>query len=167
MEPLNYHGSNSQVTTFSGSVGWQPSQLLAIVGSVKLVDHKADDPGDVTRTEAGLDLSPGGTVSSVGLRVAAQAGDLPENGYNDLRGFATFSMGPFDLSLDALVTAYEEKIDGEDRALRLIGSARCDISRLLRLSANLRLTRSPIYEEDVAGVLRLDYGHGVGSGVYQ
>jgi hypothetical protein len=135
------------------------------------VDHKADNPGDVTRAEAGFDLSLGrtgdGKGSSVGLRAALQTADIPENGCNDLRGFAVFSAGPLDLSLDALVTAYEEKIDGEDRALRIIGSAGWDITPLLSLSADLRLTRSPIYEEDVAGVLRLDYGHGVGSGVYQ
>ena len=162
---------DDEVTTISGSAEWRSSGLLTFLCSAKTVDHKLDDPGDVMRTEAGADLDlgemGGGNVKIAGLRMAVQSGDLAENGYNDLRGFATFSMGRLAFTLDALVTAYEETIDGEDQALRLTGSAGWEITPLIKVTGDLRLTRSPIYEEDLAAVLRFDYGHGVGSGVYR
>ena len=158
---------DDEVTTFSGNAEWRPSELMTLLGTVKMVDHKADDPGDVMRTEAGIDLTLNGYVNVAGFRIAAQSGDLPENGYNDLRGFTMFSFGRLACALDALVTSYEEQIDGEDQALQVTGSAGWEITKLLKISTDLRLTRSPVYEEDVSAVLRLDYGHGVGSGVYK
>jgi hypothetical protein len=158
---------DDEVTTISGSVEWRSSQLLTLLGSAKMINHKLDDPGGVMRTEAGFDLALGGDVSIAGLRLANQSGDLAENEYNDLRGFSTFSVGRLAFALDALLTAYEEQIDGEDQALRFVGSVGWKISPLLKISGDLRLTRSPVYDEDVSAVLRLDYGHGVGSGVYR
>jgi hypothetical protein len=158
---------SDEVTTISGSVEWRSSQLLTLLGSAKLVNHKLDDPGEVMRTEAGFDLAPDGDVSIAGLRLATQSGDLAENEYNDLRGFSTFSVGRLAFALDAIITAYEEQIDGEDQALQVTGSAGWQITPTLKVSTDLRLKRSPVYDEDVSAVLRLDYGHGVGSGVYK
>jgi hypothetical protein len=162
---------DDEVTTISGSIEWRSSQLLTLLGSAKMVNHKLDDPGEVMRTEAGFDLAlggiGGGDDSIAGLRLATQSGDLAENEYNDLRGFSTFSVGRLAFALDALLTAYEEQIDGEDQALQITGSAGWKVHELLKISADLRLTRSPVYDEDVSAVLRLDYGHGVGSGVYR
>lgn len=158
---------DDEVTTMSGSAQWRPSGPLTFLCSAKAVDHKLDDPGDVIRAEAGADMAMDGILTAAGLRMAVQSGDLAENEYNDLRGFASFSTGRLAFTLDALLTAYEEPIDGEDQALRFTGSAGWKITPLLKVSGDLRLTRSPIYEEDIAAVLRLDYGHGVGSGVYR
>jgi hypothetical protein len=158
---------DDEVTAFTGYAQWRPLNLLTLLGSVKKVDHKLEDPGDILRTEAGIDLALDGKLKVAGLRIAGQSGDLPENGYSDLRGFATLALGRLSLALDNLVTTYEVPIDGEDQALQFTGSVGWKISELFKVSGSLRLTRSPVYEEDVAGVIRLDYGHGVGSGVYR
>jgi hypothetical protein len=153
-----------EVRIMKVEINWTPVGRLEIHGAFKNTDHKEADPGDNTRTEIGLDLDTPAFLDRIGLRLASQTGDLPENEYNELRAYFMASMGSFRWSLDALALMYEEKISGEDQTTQFVGSAGWKLTDNFDLSGDLRVTRSPVYDEDLAVVLRARYDFGTGSG---
>jgi hypothetical protein len=153
-----------EVRIMRGGFSWSPAGGLDVHGALQTTDHKEADPGDNTRTEIGLDLDTEAFLDRIGLRLASQAGDLPENEYSELRAYCMASMGSFRWSLDALALMYEEKINGEDQTTQVVGSAGWKLTDNFDVSGDLRITRSPVYDEDMAVVLRARYDFGTGSG---
>lgn len=153
-----------EVRIMKGEINWSPVGRLEVHGAFRNTDHKEADPGDSTRTEIGLDLDTKTLLDKIGLRVASQAGDLPENEYSEMRAFCMATMGSVRWSLDALALTYEEKIGGEDQTTQLVGSAGWKLTDKFDLSGDLRMTKSPVYDEDLAIVLRARYDFGNGSG---
>jgi len=153
-----------EVRIMKGEINWSPVDRLEVHGAYRNTDHKEADPGDSTRTEIGLDLDTKTLLDKIGLRVASQAGDLPENEYREMRAFCMATMGSVRWSLDALALTYEEKIGGEDQTTQLVGSAGWKLTDKFDLSGDLRMTKSPVYDEDLAIVLRARYDFGNGSG---
>lgn len=163
-----FHSSNinpaDEVRIMKGEISWSPAGRLEVHGALKNTDHKEADPGDNTRTEIAFYLDTEAFLDRIGLRLANQAGDLPENEYSELRAYCMASMGSFRWSLDALALMYEEKINGEDQTTQVVGSAGWKLTDNFDVSGDLRITRSPIYDEDLAVVLRARYDFGTGSG---
>jgi hypothetical protein len=153
-----------EVRITKGEINWSPVGRLDVHGAMKNTDHTEADPGDNTRTEIGLDLDTSVFVDKIGLRFASQTGDLPENEYNEMRAYCMATLGSIRWSLDALALTYEEKISGEDQTTQFVGSAGWKLTDNLDLSGDLRLTKSPIFDEDLAVVLRARYDFGTGSG---
>jgi hypothetical protein len=153
-----------EVRIMKGEFSWKPFDKLDVHGALKNTDHKETDPGDNTRTEIGLDLDTTAFLDRVGIRLATQTGDLPENEYSEMRAYCMATTGSFRWSLDALALIYEEKIGGEDQTTQVVGSAGWKMSDKLDLSGDIRMTKSPIFDEDLAVVLRARYELGPGSG---
>ncbi|MDF1525092.1 MAG: hypothetical protein RRA15_02910 [bacterium] len=153
-----------EVRITRGEINWSPAGQLDLHGAIKNTDHSEAAPGDNTRTEIGLDLDTAVFLDRIGVRFASQTGDLPENEYNEMRAYCMASMGSFRWSLDAFALTYEEKISGEDQTTRLVGSAGWKMTDNLDLSGDLRMTKSPVFDEDLAVVLRARYDFGTGSG---
>jgi len=153
-----------EVRIMKGEINWTPVSHLEVHGAFKNTDHKEADPGDNTRTEIGLDLDTPAFFDRIGLRLANQTGDLPENEYNELRAYFMASTGAIRWSVDALALAYEEKISGEDQTTQFVGSAGWKLNDNFDISGDLRVTKSPVYDEDLAVVLRARYDFGTGSG---
>jgi hypothetical protein len=154
-----------EVRIVKGGFSWNPIGRLDVHGALKTTDHKAADPGDNTRTEIGFDLDTEAFLDRIGIRLASQAGDLPENEYSELRAYCMASPGSFRWSLEALAIMYEAKISGEDQTTQLVGSAGWKLTDNFDVSGDIRVTRSPVYDEDLAVVLRARYDFGAGSGV--
>lgn len=155
---------SDEVRIVRGAFNWNPVRQLEIHGALKTTDHKEADPGDNSRTEIGLDLDTKILVDRVGLRLSDQAGDLPENEYRAMRVFCMTAMGSFRWSLDVLAQMYEEKINGEDQTTQVVGSAGWKLTDNFDVSGDVRVTRSPVFDEDLAVVLRARYDFGSGSG---
>jgi hypothetical protein len=153
-----------EVRIIKGEISWSPASRLGVHGALKNTNHKEADPGDNTRAEIGVDLDTPAFLDQIGIRLASQAGDLPENEYREMRAYCMASTGTVRWSLDALALMYEEKISGEDQTIQFVGSAGWKLTDKLDLSGDLRITRSPVYDEDLAVVLRARYDFGSGSG---
>ena len=163
-----FHSSNinpaDEVRITRGEINWSPVARLDVRGALKNTDHTEADPGDNTRTEIGIDLDTSVFLDRIGVRFASQTGDLPENEYNEMRAYCMATLGSIRWSLDALALTYEEKISGEDQTTQLVGSAGWKLTDNLDLSGDVRITKSPLYDEDLAVVLRARYDFGTGSG---
>ena len=154
-----------EVRIVRGEINWSPVDWLVDVhGADKTTDHKEDDPGNNTRTEIGLDFDTTVLLDKIGVRLASQTGDLPENEYNEMRAFCTASKGSIRWSIDALALMYEEKIGGEDQTTQVVGSAGWKLTDNLDVSGDIRITKSPVFDEDLAVMLRARYDFGTGSG---
>ena len=148
---------DDEVRVLTGRVQWRPVPRFNLFGTVRSTDHKEDDPGDTDRSEIGVNITFPGFVEKIGLQTAVQSGDQPENEYSEIRGFAMLASGSLTFSLDAAAMMYGEQISGEDQGLQVVGSAGWTPSGSLSISGDLRLTESPVFEEDVAVVLRANY----------
>jgi len=154
-----------EVRITRGQIRWSPlGWLVDLHGAVKNTDHKETDPGDNTRVEIGLDSDTTVFLDRIGIRLATQTGDLPENEYKEMRAYCMASVGTIRWSIDALAQTYEEKISGKDQATQVVGSAGWKLTDNFDISGDIRLTRSPVYDEDLAVVLRARYDFGTGSG---
>lgn len=153
-----------EVRIVRGGFNWSPAGHLDVRGALKTTDHKEDDPGDNTRTELEVDMDTKVLFERVGIRLADQTGDLPENEYSEIRVFCMTSTGSFRWSIDALALMYEEKISGEDQTTQVVGSAGWKFTDNFDLSGDVRFTRSPVFDEDLAVMLRARYDFGAGSG---
>jgi len=148
---------DDEVRMLTGKVQWRPVRSFGLFGAFKSTDHKESDPGNTDRSEIGLDISFPGLIERIGLRTAVQTGDQPENEFSELRSFAMLSAGPLNFSLDAMVMMYGEKISGEDQTIQVVGSAGWTATNTLSVSGDLRLTKSPVLEEDISVVFRANY----------
>jgi hypothetical protein len=153
-----------EVRIMKGEINWSPVGQLRVHAALKNTDHKEADPGNSTRTEIGLDLDTKILLDRISIRVAGQTGDLPENEYREMRAYCIATTGSFRWSLDALALTYEEEISGEDLTTQFVGSAGWKLTDNLDLSGDLRITRSPVYDEDLAVFFRARYDFGTGSG---
>ena len=149
---------DDEVRILTGKVQWHPVNRLGLFGKLTSTDHREDDPGDTNRSEIGLDILPKGLFEKIGLRTAIQTGDQPGNEFSEFRGFAMLTTGSMRFSLDAMTIMYTEEIDGEDQTVQVVGSAGWSSADNLSISGDLRFTKSPIFEEDIAVILRARYG---------
>ena len=136
---------------------WHATERLSVQAGVKRISHDAGDPGDALQGEAGFRLQMKGILNLLGLSGSLQTADLPENEYRQLRGWLMGSIRDWDFSLDALAYLYEVPVNGEDTATQIVGSAGWKANPRLSLSGDLRYTKSPRFERDLAVLLRVEY----------
>lgn len=148
---------DDEVRVLTGKIQWHPVSRLNFFGSLTSTDHKEDDPGDIDRSEMGLDITFPTFLEKIGLRTAIQTGDRTENEFSEIRGYAIMSAGSLRFSLDALTMMYEEEISGEDQTIQVVGSAGWKSADSLDVSGDLRFTKSPVFDEDFTVVLRASY----------
>jgi hypothetical protein len=156
-----------EVQSIFGIVDWEfiPGWTAEVAG--KNIRHDRADPGDANRGEVGLRHTYNDKKDVAGIAAAFVSADRSENEYREYRGFATYSPPKIRLALDALTHRYErEPIPGigKKNAYQIVASAGYQILAALQLSGNLTYTQSPIFDKDYAGLVRLSYDLGTGTG---
>ena len=80
-------------------------------------------------------------------------GDEAENQYQEFRAHATAPAGPIHVTLSGEYLAYEEAIDGEDKAMTATLDLSYPVSTSLELSASVEYGQTPEYDREVKGLL--------------
>lgn len=158
---------DDKVQTIFGVVDWEfaPRWTLEVAG--KNIRHDQAATGDANRGEVGLRSSYNDKKDAAGVSAAFVSADREENEYQEYRAFATYSPDKLRLTLDALTQQYKkEPIPGIDKknAYQVVATAGYQLLAALQLSGNLTYTQSPNFEEDYAGLVRLSYDLGTGTG---
>lgn len=159
--------NNDQVQSIFGIVDWEftPGWTLEVAG--KNLRHDKEDPGDANRGEIGLRHGYNEKKDVAGVSAAFVSADRDENEYQEYRGFATYSPAKLRLTLDAIAQRYKkEPIPGiaKKNAYQVVATAGYQLLAALHLSGNLTYTQSPNFEKDYAGLVRLSYDLGTGTG---
>jgi len=156
--------NNDKVQTIFGIVDWAfvPGWTLEVAG--KNIRHDKSDPGDANRGEVGLRYTYNDKKDVAGLSAAFVSADMEENEYQEYRGFATYSPAKVRLALDALTQQYKKEINGKKNAYQVVASAGYQVLASLQLSGNLTYTQSPNYQEDWAGLIRVNYDFATSTG---
>ena len=155
---------NDKVQSIFAVLDWEfvPGWTLELSG--KSIDHKEADPGDASRGGIGLRYTYNDKKDVAGLSAAFVSADRAENEYQEYRGFASYSPGKLRLTLDALTQLYEQAINGKDDQFQVVATAGYQLLASLQISGNLTYTQSPDFEEDWAGLIRLNYDFGTSTG---
>lgn len=155
---------NDEVQTAFAVVDWEAVKNLTVTLGAKNIRHDADDPGDATRGELGVKYTYNNRRDAAGVSLAVVSGDRAENEYQEYRGYATYSPAKWRFALDALTHQYEQAIDGTEDAYHVVASAGYQLLEILQLSGDLTYTKSPRFDEDYAGLLRLSLLYGFSTG---
>ena len=155
---------NDKVSSIFGVLDWEfvPGWTLELSG--KSLDHKEGDPGDAIRGGVGLRYTYNGKKDVAGLSAAFVSADQAANEYQEYRGFASYSPGKFRVTLDALTVQYKQEINGKDDQFQVVGTAGYQLLASLQISGSLAYTQSPDFEEDWAGLIRLNLDLGTSTG---
>jgi hypothetical protein len=156
--------NSDKVQTIFGIVDWAfvPGWTLEVAG--KSIRHDQSDPGNANRGEVGLRHSYNGKKDTAGLSAAFVSADREENEYQEYRGFATYSPAKLRLTLDALTQQYKKEINGKKNQYQVVATAGYQLLAALHLSGNLTYTKSPDFQEDWAGLLRVNYDFATSTG---
>jgi len=95
--------------------------------------------------------------TSVGLGFHRMDGDNERLKYNEYRAYVHNRTGKFDVVLDSFFVTYDEEINGRETATSVSGSVGYDMSKQLRLEADVVYSRNPYYDDDVRGFFKLIY----------
>lgn len=136
-------------------VDWEAAPGFTVTLGGKNIRHEAKDPGDANRGEIGARYSYHGGRDAAGISAAVVSADLDENEYREFRGFATWSPAKWRFTLDALTQRYKAAIAGSKNAYQAVASAGYRLFDVLRLSGDLTYSRSPRFEKDFAGLVRV------------
>jgi hypothetical protein len=159
--------NDDKVQSIFGIVDWEftPGWTLEVAG--KNLRHDKDDPGDANRGEIGLRHGYNEKKDVAGISAAFVSADRDENEYQEYRGFASYSPARLRLTLDAIAQRYKkEPVPGiaKKNAYQVVATAGYQLLAALHLSGNLTYTQSPNFEKDYAGLVRLSYDLGTGTG---
>lgn len=157
---------DDEVQSFFALVDFQVIPALTLTGGAKNIRHDKNDPGDATRFEAGLRYAYNDRNDLAGLSAAVVTADRSENEYQEYRAFAIHTLGDWRLTLDALTQQYEEEISGSgiQDAYQVVATAGYKVLPNLKLSGDLRYTRSPRFSEDYAGLVKASLDLGMTTG---
>ena len=149
--------NNDEVQTIFGIVDWAfvPGWTLEVAG--KNIRHDKSDPGDANRGEVGVRYTYNEKKDVAGFSAAFVSADQAKNEYQEYRGFASYTPSKLRVTLDALTQRYKEEINGKKNQYQVVATAGYQLLASLQLSGNLTYTQSPNFQEDWAGLVRLNY----------
>jgi hypothetical protein len=155
---------DDEVQTIFGILDWAfvPGWTLEVAG--KNIRHDKSDPGDANRGEVGVRYTYNDKKDVAGLSAAFVSADQAVNEYQEYRGFASYSPAKLRLTLDALTQQYKQEINGKKNAFQVVASAGYQLLAALQLSGNLTYTQSPNFQEDWAGLIRVNYDFATSTG---
>jgi len=158
---------DDKVQTIFGIVDWAfvPGWTLEVAG--KNIRHDKSDPGDANRGEIGLRYSYNDKKDVAGFSAAFVSADQAENEYQEYRGFASYSPSKLRVTLDALTQRYKEEPipgNGKKNQYQVVATAGYQLLASLHLSGNLTYTQSPNFQEDWAGLIRVNYDFATSTG---
>ena len=155
---------DDKVQTIFGVVDWAfvPGWTLEVAG--KNIRHDKSDPGDANRGEVGVRYTYNDKKDVAGFSAAFVSADQAVNEYQEYRGFASYSPSKLRVTLDALTQRYKEEINGKKNQSQVVATAGYQLLASLQLSGNLTYTQSPNFQEDWAGLIRVNYDFATSTG---
>jgi outer membrane protein OmpA-like peptidoglycan-associated protein len=152
--------NTDRVRTVFAVLDWEVVKSVTATLGAKSIKHDAAAVGDATRGELGVKYVYNNNRDAAGVSAATVSADKDRNVYQEYRGYATYSPAKWRFALDALTQQYKQAISGVKNAYHVVGSAGYRLFEVLRLSGDLTYTKSPQFDKDYAGLVRvsLDLG---------
>lgn len=156
--------NSDEVSTMFAVLAFDIGKGVTVEGGVKSIRHDRADPGDARRGEAGLRYAFNDRKDVLGLSAAAVSADRDENEYREYRAFASYSPARWRFTVDGLTHRYKAAINGIRTAYQVVASAGWQVVSHLKLSGDLTYTKSPRFDKDYAGLVRLALDFGTATG---
>jgi hypothetical protein len=129
--------------------------------SGKYLDHRNEDPGNAYRGEVGVRHLYNGGKDIAGASIAYTDGENDEDTYSEFRAFGAYTSGKLRVTLDAIAQLYKAE---KENAYQVVATAGYQFLTALQLSGAFIYTRSPYYENDVSGLVRVSYDLAISTG---
>ena len=156
--------NDDKVQAVFAVIDWEAVKNVTVSLGGKNIRHDRDAIGDATRGELGVKCSYNNRKDAAGLSAALVSADREENEYQEYRGYATYPPAKWRFALDALTHQYKRAISGTKDAYHVVGSAGYQLLEILQLSGDLTYTKSPRFDEDYAGLIRVSLSWGTTTG---
>ncbi len=147
--------NTDRVNTGFASLDWEVVKGFTLTLGGKNIRHDSAAIGDAIRGELGAKYVYNEHRDAAGVSGAVVDADRDENSYSEYRGYATYSPGNWRFSLDGMTHQYKQAISGTKQAYQVVASAGYRPIGILRLSGDVTYTKSPQFDEDYAGLVRV------------
>ena len=147
--------NTDKVNTGFASMDWEVVKGFTLTLGGKNIRHDSAAIGDAVRGDLGFKYVYNEHRDAVGASGAIVDADRDESSYSEYRGYATYSPGKWRFSMDALTHQYKQAISGTKQAYQVVASAGYRPIDILRLSGDVTYTKSPQFDEDYAGLVRV------------
>jgi outer membrane protein OmpA-like peptidoglycan-associated protein len=147
--------NTDKVNTGFASMDWEVVKGFTLTLGGKNIRHDSAAIGDAVRGDLGFKYVYNEHRDAVGASGAIVDADRDENSYSEYRGYATYTPGKWRFSMDALTHQYKQAISGTKQAYQVVASAGYRPIDILRLSGDVTYTKSPQFDEDYAGLVRV------------
>jgi outer membrane protein OmpA-like peptidoglycan-associated protein len=147
--------NTDKVNTGFASMDWEVVKGFTLTLGGKNIRHDSAAIGDAARGDLGFKYVYNEHRDAVGASGAIVDADRDENSFSEYRGYATYSPGKWRFSMDALTHQYKQAISGTKQAYQVVASAGYRPIEILRLSGDVTYTKSPQFDSDYAGLVRV------------
>lgn len=98
-----------------------------------------------------------------GVSVYRMQGNTDRLKYTEFRAYGSRKFGKFDMALHLFDVLYDEKINGIKNAYAVMAAAGYDLSKKVRVAADVEYGRNPFFSKEVRALFRLIYRFDTGS----
>jgi hypothetical protein len=156
-------------------VTWLPVANLQVVGDVRRTDREAY--GSATRaggdvrynfTDAHVLAGAGYHKVNAFTLQAQPASLIPSYSltHSEMRAWAMVQRGPFSASLDGILFHYDDaganpNLNGHSHETAVVGSVGYQVKDSMKVSGDLTVGDTPLFQKEVMGLVRFEYRFGV------
>lgn len=98
-----------------------------------------------------------------GLAICRMDGDTDRLQYTEFRAYGFKKFGKFDATLNFINVAYDEKINGVKNAYAAMAAAGYDLTKKVRVSADVEYGHNPFFDDEVKAMFKVIYRFDFGS----
>ncbi len=159
---------------FGGKVVWQATDALEVVADYRHTSRESYGDANRMGAEVRWLLTEKKLQTGFGFHrvdaddVLAPGAQLPSYGlsHNELRAWATYEMGRYFASLDAILQSFDDdtnpNLNGKSSAYEAVASLGWRPTDNLKISGDLGVGSNPLFRNETRGLVRLEYRFGLG-----
>jgi hypothetical protein len=145
---------NEEVLSVGGNLGYVVNDRLSVTGEYRRYDYELAGDADYFGAKANFNL-PGGI--GAGLALYRMDGEGARLKYTQLRAWGARKLGPLDLTVDFYDLILDGEINGRKNTFSLSAAAGYDVSRRLRVAADLDFLRSVDSDHEIRALVKAMY----------
>lgn len=152
--PTGLIDPREKVLTLGGSIGYTPVKNLSLSADYKNYDY--DIAGHANYFGGKASFSQPESFAA-GFSIHRMDGEGDKLRYDEYRVFASKKLGKADVTVDFFDVNYDSPINGIKNAYSVAAAAGYEITAKLRVAADIDYSKSPDFDNEVRGLVKLSY----------
>lgn len=151
--------ANEEVLAIGGSVGYSLTKELDVTADYKSFDYDLAGRADYFGGKVTMSLP---ASLSTGASYHRMQGESERLRYHECRVYVAKKLGQADLTLDFIDIHFDDSINGMHNTYAFAAAVGYDVTKGVRVAADVDYLRSPDFDHEVKGLLKATYAFDFG-----